>query len=61
MILKLVKLSIGRHAGLEPKVLANGIAEPLGADVIQVIGRKVVLYRHNPELKPRADGRPAWR
>lgn len=52
---ELVKVAIGRHAGLEPRPLAGAMAESLGAEVIQVIGRKVTLYRHNPELwkKPR--------
>lgn len=57
---ELVKIAIGRHAGLEPRPVANSMAEALGADVIQVIGRKVTLYRHNPELwkKPRLS--PPW-
>jgi RNA-binding protein len=58
---ELVKIAIGRHPGLEPKAVAGGIGDALGAQVIQVIGRKVTLYRHNPDLweKPRAN--PPWR
>ena len=57
---ELVKVAIGRHEGLEPRGLAQAIATSLGADVIQVIGRKVTVYRHNPELwkKPRLS--PPW-
>lgn len=52
---ELVKIAIGRHEGLEPRTVANAMAEALAAEVIQVIGRKVTLYRHNPDLwdKPR--------
>jgi RNA-binding protein len=58
---ELVKVAIGRHAGLEPRPVAQAMAEALGAEVIQVIGRKVTLYRHAPELwvKPRL--LPPWR
>ncbi len=58
---ELVKVAIGRHAGLEPREVANGMADALGAEVIQVIGRKVTLYRHEPDLwtKPRLS--PPWR
>lgn len=57
---ELVKVAIGRHEGLDPRALARALAESLGADVIQVIGRKVTFYRHNPELwkKPRLS--PPW-
>jgi RNA-binding protein len=58
---ELVKIDIGRHAGLDPKPIAASLAESLGAEVVQVIGRKVTLYRHNAALwdKPRLD--PPWR
>ena len=34
-----------------PKEMAQTIAERTGADVIQVIGGVIVLYRENPELR----------
>ena len=34
-----------------PKEMAQAIAERTGADVIQVIGGVIVLYRENPELR----------
>ncbi|MGI8546962.1 MAG: YhbY family RNA-binding protein [Gemmatimonadaceae bacterium] len=40
--------------------MARALADATGAEVIQVIGRKVVLYRDNPELKWK-DGVPPWR
>ncbi len=57
---ELVKIAIGRHEGLDPKPLAATLSDTLGADVIQVIGRKITLYRHNPDLwkKPRLT--PPW-
>jgi RNA-binding protein len=58
---ELVKIAVGRHEGLEPKQLAGVVAAVLGAEVIQVIGRKVTVYRKNPDL-PHAPGQPApWR
>lgn len=58
---ELVKVDIGRHAGLEPKKIAGAMAEALAAEVIQVIGRKVTLYRHNPDLWEKARVNPPWR
>ena len=34
-----------------PKEMAQTIAERTGADVIQVIGGVIILYRENPELR----------
>lgn len=42
---ELVKVQIQDGAVLDPKETANGIAEELGADFVQAIGRKFVLYR----------------
>lgn len=58
---ELVKIAIGRHEGLEPKVLARSMAEALAAEVIQVIGRKVTLYRHNPDLWEKPRKTAPWR
>ncbi len=57
---ELVKVAIGRHEGLAPKGMAQAIADSLGADVIQVIGRKVTVYRHNPELWKQPRLSPPW-
>ena len=37
-----------------PREVANELAEKTGADVIQVIGGVIVLYRESPELKEKA-------
>ena len=42
---ELVKVQIQDGAILDPKETANEIAAELGADFVQAIGRKFVLYR----------------
>ena len=42
---ELVKVQIQDGAVLDPKETANEIAEEIGADFVQAIGRRFVLYR----------------
>ena len=42
---ELVKVQIQEGAILDPKETANEVAEELGAEFVQAIGRKFVLYR----------------
>ena len=42
---ELVKVQIQEGAVLDPKETANMIAEELGAEFVQAIGRRFVLYR----------------
>ena len=42
---ELIKIHILENSGEEPKSMANGLAKELGADVVAVTGKKVVLYR----------------
>ena len=42
---ELIKVQIQDGAILDPKETANEIAHQLGADFVQAIGRKFVLYR----------------
>lgn len=42
---ELVKVQIQDGAILDPKETANELAQELGADFVQAIGRKFVLYR----------------
>jgi RNA-binding protein len=58
---ELVKIAVGRHAGLEPRTIAGALSDALGAEVIQVIGRKVTLYRHEPSLWEKPRLAPPWR
>ena len=42
---ELVKVQIQEGSLMEPKEAANQIAEELGAEFVQAIGRRFVLYR----------------
>ena len=42
---ELVKVQIQDGAVLDPKETANAVANEIGADFVQAIGRKFVLYR----------------
>lgn len=56
---ELIKVQAGRMAG-SARDAASEMAEQLHADVVQVIGRTVSLYRENPELERKAGAPPAW-
>ncbi len=58
---ELVKVAISRTLEISPKVFAGEMAESLGAQVIQAIGRKITLYRHNPELWEKGRKSPPWK
>ena len=45
-----MKISIQKAAEETPRELADKLSERLGADVVQVLGRKIVLYRHSKQL-----------
>ena len=42
---ELIKVQIQDGAILDPKETANEVAQQLGAEFVQAIGRKIVLYR----------------
>ena len=46
---ELVKVKIQESSMLEPKETANVMAEALGAEFVQAIGRKFTLYRRSKE------------
>jgi RNA-binding protein len=56
---ELVKLQVGKGGELTAKAAAPQVAEAMGAEVIQVIGRTFTLYRENPALDRRKG--PPWR
>ena len=58
---ELVKVQVERNAPQSVKEVAGELATQVGAEVIQVIGRKTTLYRHNPERHRKPDSPPAWR
>lgn len=57
---ELVKIQFTKTADVTLKVAAGDLAKAVDADVVQVIGRTVTLYRENPELEVKGDV-PAWR
>ncbi len=58
---ELVKIQFGRTAPEVAKDVAGGLAESLGAEVVQVIGKTATLYRENPDREPRKGAEPPWR
>ena len=58
---ELGKVQLGRHADRSARETAQALAEATGADVVQVIGRTLTLYRENPELERRPGDAPPWR
>ena len=58
---ELVKIQLGRTAGVDTRDAANELAKATGADVVQVIGKTATLYRHNPELERKKGDAPPWR
>ena len=58
---ELVKVQLSKNADVKAKDVASDLAAKVQAEVIQVIGRTVTLFRHNPDIKQRADGIPPWR
>ena len=48
---ELVKVKIQEGCTLEPKEVANQLADKLDAEFVQAIGRKFVLYRESKDHK----------
>lgn len=46
---ELIKLSVLKNCADDPSELAQIIAERTGSQVVQVIGKKIVLYKKNLE------------
>lgn len=47
---ELIKVRFGFGDGPERKMIAESIRESLGAQLVSVVGRTALLYRHNPKL-----------
>ena len=58
---ELVKVALAKTTDVKPKDAAHAIAEKLGADVVQTIGRTCTVYRENPDLKKKKGSPPPWR
>jgi RNA-binding protein len=57
---ELVKVDVSRNLDAPVKEIARALAEATGAEVVQVIGRKVTIFRENPDLEWK-DNIPPWR
>ncbi len=44
---ELIKISVLKNCAADPKEMASVLAERVGAEVVQVIGKKIVLYKEN--------------
>jgi len=58
---ELVKVALAKTTEVSAKDASHQLAERLGADVVQTIGRTCTLYRENPDLKRKAGASPPWR
>jgi RNA-binding protein len=58
---ELVKVALTRSTDVSAKDAAHQLAEQLGADVVQTIGRTCTLYRENPDLERKKGALPPWR
>ncbi|HEY4223743.1 MAG TPA: YhbY family RNA-binding protein [Myxococcota bacterium] len=57
---ELVKVQLGKQGDLSAKDAARQIAGASKSEVIQVIGKTVTIYRHNPKLERRPGSPPPW-
>lgn len=48
---ELIKLTVLENSMETPRAMADALAEAVGADVVGVIGRKVILYRESVNHK----------
>lgn len=48
---ELVKVKLQDSCDLDPKIVANQLAEELGAEFVQAIGHKFTLYRESKDDK----------
>ena len=48
---ELIKLSVLDNSEETPRSAADALAEAVGADVVAVVGRKIVLYRESEKHK----------
>ena len=57
---ELVKVQLVKQAELGAKEAAAQLAAAVKAEVVQVIGRTVTIYRHNPKIERKPDAAPPW-
>jgi len=52
---ELVKLGVQKNCEDSPREIADAISAHTGADVVQVIGKKIILYREGKEERKRIE------
>ena len=58
---ELVKVALTKSTDISAKDAAHQLAEQVGAEVVQTIGRTCTLYRENPDLERKKGAPPPWR
>jgi RNA-binding protein len=58
---ELIKIQVAKTSDVSAKEAAPQLAQQLRAEVIQVIGRTLTLYKHNPEIVRREGDVPPWK
>ncbi len=58
---ELVKIQLGRTVEEKARDLAHELAATVQAEVIQVIGKTMTLYRRNPDIPGKPGDLPPWR
>ena len=58
---ELVKVQLNRNAEASAKEAARELAGATDAEVVQVIGKTVTLFRENPDLPRKKGDDPPWR
>lgn len=58
---ELVKVQLNKSVEDSAKTAAKELATRTNAEVIQVIGKTVTLYRHNPKLPRKEGAPPPWK
>lgn len=48
---ELIKVNVLKNCMDDPKAMAQVLAERTGSEVVQVIGKKIVLYKENKDNK----------
>ena len=57
---ELVKVVLGKQGELSAKEAAGQLAAAVKAEVIQVIGKTVTVYRYNPKIERKRGDAPPW-
>ena len=52
---EVIKISVNQNLDADLRELANQIAAKLKADVVGVVGRKIVLYKYSAKVKEHID------